>query len=82
VAGHHLPLVRELPDQCHDPVMGHQKLLRPASQDDVVEGNSGAAFRDDIVEGVAVQVREAKGARVRVKWSSRCRSPDASHTGI
>ena len=51
MAGHHLPLVRELPDQWHDPVMGHQKLLRPASQDDVVEGNGGAAFRDDVVGG-------------------------------
>jgi hypothetical protein len=26
VVGHHLPLVCELPDQCHGPIVAHQQL--------------------------------------------------------
>ena len=51
VADHHLPLVRELLDHRHCPGVGHQQLRCPASQDNTVQGDGGAAYQDDAVEG-------------------------------
>ena len=92
VVGHLLPLVRELPDQRHGPVVGHQLLRRPASQDDAVEGDGDVASRDDTAAGdggtsvgsgggAGVRTGGVEGARVHVKWSSRSRSPDVGTYG-
>jgi hypothetical protein len=53
VADHHLPLVRELPDKRHGPVVGHQQLQHMASRDDDVIEVVGA----DV--GLSMPPREA-----------------------